>query len=416
MHQRKKGHDQYPDEKNPAVIVIEKCPACGSENIENYLDINLTTFFFPVPEKLIEKIKKEPFKLKICTECSHIFQTEVKTELLTLIYNEFYAHYNLDTSFEFQEVYRDRTIKFMQEILTDGKDQNVLDIGCGEGTYFSFFENAGYECYGIEPSEKGKIAKEKNPKAHISDTFFEKSETNIFGTTFNVIFMNLVLEHIAELEPFFEKLKEYISLGTKLIIQVPDIQYYIDNDIALFYAHDHINYFTIETLRILLERKGFKIVGEKYGDCPLALICGEYTGIENKNAVFLPDLLKTKKDFLLKDEELRKKVIKVLSENEKIVFYGIGLVSFWISEFCLNKIDLEKIELIDDNTYYHGKVVPSFNKKIRVFPSGYNMNNTLILISTSPVYHDKITRMIKNNFIGNFKVAAISNNDIVSCL
>jgi len=44
------------------------------------------------------------------------------------------------------------------------------------------------------------------------------------------------------------------------------------------------------------------------------------------------------------------------------------------------------------------------------------MKYTLILISTSPVYHDKITRMIKNNFIGNFKVAAISNNDIVSCL
>jgi hypothetical protein len=226
--------------------------------------------------------------------------------------------------------------------------------------------------------------------------------------------MNWVLEHIAELEPFFEKLKEYINLGTKLIIQVPDIQYYIDNDIALFYAHEHINYFTIETLRILLERKGFKIVGEKYGDCPAALICGEYTGIENKNTVFLPDLLKIKKDFLVKNEELRRKVKKILSENEKMIFYGIGLVSFWISEFCLNKNDLEKIELIDDNTYYRGKVVPSFNKKIRVFPRGYNMDNTLILISTSPVYHDKIAKIIKDNFMGNYKVATISNNDIVT--
>jgi 2-polyprenyl-3-methyl-5-hydroxy-6-metoxy-1,4-benzoquinol methylase len=414
MPKRKKRHDQYIDENHPVVIVIEKCPACGSENIEDYLDTNLTTFFFPVPEKLIEKVKKEPFRLKNCTECSHIFQTEIKTLLLTLIYNEFYAHYNLDTSIEFQEVYRDRTVKFMQEILSHEKNQNVLDIGCGEGTYFPFFENTGYECYGIEPSEKGKIAKEKNPKAHISDTFFENIETNIFGTTFNVILMNWVLEHIAELEPFFEKLKEYINLGTKLIIQVPDIQYYIDNDIALFYAHEHINYFTIETLRILLERKGFKIVGEKYGDCPAALICGEYTGIENKNTVFLPDLLKIKKDFLVKNEELRRKVKKILSENEKMIFYGIGLVSFWISEFCLNKNDLEKIELIDDNTYYRGKVVPSFNKKIRVFPRGYNMDNTLILISTSPVYHDKIAKIIKDNFMGNYKVATISNNDIVT--
>lgn len=410
MHKKTSAKDNQHIENDPIVIIVRKCPACGSKHIEDYIDTNLTTFFFPVPEILIEKVKKEPFKLKICTECSHIFQPEVKSELLDLIYNEFYIHYNLDTSTEFQEVYRDRTIEFMKEILSQGKDQKVLDIGCGEGTYFSFFETMGYECYGIEPSKKGIIAKEKNPRAHISNETFE---TNAFDNRFDVILMNWVLEHIGELESFFKKLRAYIQPGTKLIIQVPDIRYYIDNDLALFYVHEHINYFTIDTLRVLLERKGFKIIGQKYGDCPALLICGEYTGIEDNEKIHHSELLKVKKDFLEKNKALIKKVKKIISENEKIILYGMGLLSFWISEFCLNDDDLEKIELIDDNEYYRGKVVPSFNKKLRIFSQGYNMDNTLILISTSPVYHNKIKHVIKDKFTGNFKIATINNNDIV---
>ena len=42
-------------------------------------------------------------------------------------------HYNLDTSIEFQDVYRERTIEFMKIVLTQEKDQKILDIGCGTG-------------------------------------------------------------------------------------------------------------------------------------------------------------------------------------------------------------------------------------------------------------------------------------------
>lgn len=296
MNKETGNRDQKVVGSDSVVIVADTCPACGSAHIEDYLESNLTTFFFPVPENIIEKVKKEPFKLKNCAACSHVFQTNIRTELLDLIYSEFYLHYNLDTSVEFQEVYRERTIEFMAQTLTRGKDLKVLDIGCGEGTYFPFFESMGYECYGIEPSKKIKIAKEKYPNAHLSPEFFEAHEENIFGTTFDVILMNWVLEHIAALGPFFTKLKEYITTDTKLFIQVPDMRYYMDNDLALFYVHEHINYFTIETLQILLERKGFKIAGQKHGDCPSVLICGEYTGLENNKTAHPPELLKEKKD------------------------------------------------------------------------------------------------------------------------
>jgi 2-polyprenyl-3-methyl-5-hydroxy-6-metoxy-1,4-benzoquinol methylase len=404
---------KYVKKNDPVIIGAEQCPACQSLRTEDYLDTNLTSFFFPVPDDVIKKIKKEPFKLKICQNCSHIFQTEINKDLIELIYSEFYVHYNLDTSNEFQDVYRERTVEFIKVVLSPKKDQKILDIGCGEGTYFPFFETNGYKCFGIEPSGKAKNAKERNPHANISDEYFETSETNIFKTEFDVILMNWALEHIVEIESFFKKLKKYVKIGTKLIIQVPDTQYYFDNSLALFYVHEHINYFTIETLRLLLERKGYKIVEQKYGDCPSILICGEYTGTRREKKFNYLELFRRKKKFIQKSDELKIKINKILLKSEKIILYGMGLLAFWIGDFCLDKVDLEKVELIDDNEYYHGKIVPLFNKKLKIFSKGYNLDGALILICTSPIYHKKIRKVIKNKFTGKYKIATLMNNDIV---
>jgi len=389
------------------------CPVCQSECTEEYLNTLLTTFFFPLPEKLIEKTKKEPFKLNICQKCSFIFQVDVNKDLIELIYNEFYKHYNLDTSVEFQEVYRERTIEFMKEMLSPDNEAQVLDLGCGEGTYFPFFESLGYKCYGIEPSEKAIIAKEKNPNATISPKFFETLEVDEFNVEFDVILMNWVLEHIADMDSFFKKLEGYLKKGSRLIIQVPDIKYYMENQLPLFYVHEHINYFTKETLELLLERMGFEIIGQKSGTSPSIIICAEYTGIPRKRDVDHTELVRTQRSFLQENIDLKMKISQVISEYEKVIFYGMGLLAFWIGDACLEVNDLEKIELVDDNIFYKNKMVPLFNKKLKIFPTGYNFDNTLILICTSPVYHEKIRKIISEKYVGNYKIAFIKNNILV---
>ncbi|MBT3387335.1 MAG: methyltransferase domain-containing protein [Desulfobacula sp.] len=399
--------------EEPDMILMDSCPVCGSDWLENYIETNLTNFFFPVSEEIIHKVKKERFTLNICMQCSHVFQTNIEKDLLNLIYKEFYNHYNLDTSIEFQLIYRERTINFLKNVISAGENQKALDIGCGEGTYFSEFRKMGFDCYGIEPSPKSEIAKKKNPDAIISNEFFNNCDTNIFGTSFDVIMMNWVLEHIENIEDFFDKLKAYIKKGTTLFIQVPDLDYYIEHNMPLFYVHEHINYFSAQTLCLLLKRKGFKIIDVVQGDSPALLVAGEYMGIEQKIIVQNKDQIIRKKDFIVNNEALKAKVKKIISKNEKIIFYGIGLLSFWISDFCLSDKDKEKIVLLDDNSYYKGKMVPSFNKQLQFFPDGYDLEGYTVFITTSPVYHDKIKENIQNKFTGHFQIATIKNNDVI---
>lgn len=392
---------------------LQACPACGSDRIEDYLKRPLTTFFFPVPPEMIGKIGKEPITLGMCDDCSHIFQREISLVLLSRIYNELYVHYNLDTSEQFQRVYRERTIDFLDGVINNGLAGIALDIGCGEGTYFPFLEGRGFECFGIEPSDKGQIAAEKNQEATVWVGSFETCDEGAFRQPFDVILMNWVLEHIVDLDAFFDLLASCLKPGTRLAIQVPDIAYSLDNDIALFYLHEHVNYFTPQTLRVLLERKGFKIVGEQHGDRPSILMCGEYVGAGSREAVHLGDQVEMKKRFLASSEILKGKISETFSGYDKIVLYGVGLLAFWISEVCLDDSDLEKVELLDDNEYYAGKMVPSFNKPLSAFPEGFVMDDALIFISTSPVYHDAIRERIRSRFRGSYSIATIDQGEVV---
>ena len=142
-----------------------KCPACLSVAIQGLVDKKLVTFFFPVTKSIISKVNREKIRIFICNSCSHVFQVNVNEILINHIYADFYDHYNLDTSIEFQKIYRDRTIEFIDDNLIDNSNNlNILDIGCGEGTYFPFFSNKGYGCYGFEPSNKNIIAKKKSKR------------------------------------------------------------------------------------------------------------------------------------------------------------------------------------------------------------------------------------------------------------
>ena len=119
-----------------------KCSACLSTNVKELINEKLVTFLFPVSKSTLKKITRENISLFICKSCSHVFQTNIDKRIIDKIYSDFYKHYNLDTSLEFQDVYRQRTINFITDFVSENNNHNILDIGCGEGTYFPFFSNS----------------------------------------------------------------------------------------------------------------------------------------------------------------------------------------------------------------------------------------------------------------------------------
>lgn len=401
------------------------CPTCSSKDVQELINNKLVTFIFPVPKSTLSKINRQAIRLYICSCCCHVFQYDINISLIDTIYSDFYRHYNLDTSIEFQKIYRDRTLKFIKEnLIGTSNDAQVgqykaLDIGCGEGTYFPFFHDLGYECYGFEPSEKSKIADKNNTAAIISQAYFEEENENKFNVLFDVILLNWVLEHVLDLDKFFEKLKLYIKGGTKVFIQVPDLMYYVKNDLYLFYIHEHIHYFTPHSISKILNRHGFNLISHKQADCPALLLCAEYTRGSEVDYKKINKAITTQEinNFIVRGEVLGASANKLFGEYAEIFFYGVGTPTYWIGEYYLSKQIVSRVLILDDNEYYYNKHVPSFGCKVIQIKDIKKVTNACFFIGTSPVYREKIIKRIKLNIVGKFDIVYIHNNafNIMKC-
>jgi len=166
-------------------------------------------------------------------------------------------------------LYAEDFYEFVKDSLKeiDFKDLKMLEIGCGTGYLLSKFKKDGALVLGIEPgAELNKEAKQHNIQV-VQDYF---PSQKIKGKKFNIIVQYCVLEHIKDSDSFLQTQKDYLDVGGKIIISVPDCAKNIENaDISMF-THEHYNYFNNSSLTRLLETNGFtvdKITKSNYGGC-----------------------------------------------------------------------------------------------------------------------------------------------------
>lgn len=107
---------------------------------------------------------------------------------------------------------------------------NVLDIGAGTGDFLKSAKNSGWEIHGAEPSKK---ARELACKKEIVLT--ENTE-GFSGSTFDVITMWHVLEHVPDLEKQLQELDRLLKPNGKLIIAVPNFKSYDAKHYRQFWA------------------------------------------------------------------------------------------------------------------------------------------------------------------------------------
>ena len=118
-------------------------------------------------------------------------------------------------------------LKLINSQSTKGR---ILDIGAGVGDFLNVSKNNGWETIGIEPSDKAKaIAKNKGVS-------FAESLSELESSSFDVITMWHVLEHVPDLENQIKELKRLIKPTGTVIIAVPNFKSYDAEYYGKFWA------------------------------------------------------------------------------------------------------------------------------------------------------------------------------------
>jgi len=242
-----------------------QCRVCDSTELTPVVDLGdqpwCNHFLQP------EEVGKEPYyplRLVYCKNC-HTSQLDytVKKEImfgdhtyLSGVTKSLDAHFS-----EVAEQVDDRFFK-------DKKQKSVLDIGSNDGTQLKHFQRLGYEVLGVESSiTTAKMANDAGVPT--LQAFFNEATVKKLGKKFDVFNASGVFFHLEELHSVCEGIRLGLNDDGVFVVQFLYMKSIMENLAFDQIYHEHLLYYTLETIETLLNRHGLEMF-----DARLAAIHG----------------------------------------------------------------------------------------------------------------------------------------------
>lgn len=212
----------------------------------------------------------QSWKVVQCCTCCFVYVNPrlEKNELLKL-YSSDYFDNQLFGYFHYTDG-RDFRKRNFQKWVTDALPYletteriKALDIGCATGYCLEVFQEQGWHAHGIELDQG--LATELRKKGF---TVYDSPLLHLRNIgTYSVITMFDVIEHLTDLHENISILNQLLENNGIAVLVTPNYRSWqrrlFQKRWFQFKPIEHINYFTLDTLRKLVEANGFEIVESK---------------------------------------------------------------------------------------------------------------------------------------------------------
>ena len=181
---------------------------------------------------------------------------------------DYISHTNSKRSF-FERVYhsiRFFTVRQKANLINSFKtaSKTLLDVGCGTGTFLSHANSQSWNVTGVEPNLEAR----SNCDPDIKSFVFTVEELKRFSkSSFDVITLWHVMEHIYNLEEQMDLICSLLKTEGKLVLALPnyksfDSKYY-KNYWAAFDVPRHLYHFNQNSIETFFIDKGLRLVKTK---------------------------------------------------------------------------------------------------------------------------------------------------------
>ena len=351
------------------------CRACHS-SVEHVTNLGSFAIVNQLQADSGDKAQKIPFEIGICVDCSLVQLTNLINPSV------FYTVYPTPSSWK-PEPHLGLLVDFLRR-LDSQSTCRVLDIGCNDGKFLAELRSVGFEkLAGVEPSQNTAALARSKGFAVFNEYFDLDSAASILEAEgkFDVLVSRQVLEHVHDLNLWLQAARILLESEGRLILEVPDFSATVNlRDYALW--EEHVNYFTLDSLRVLLERNDFDLVeswtSEFAGVC-LTVVCRpRNTGGEERDRPKQERHLNPISDFLAW-LDLRSQVASLVREEILNAPRGRGLLIGVgaRSSMAVNLLGLTDLIdfAVDDNVNKQGKYMP--NGRIPIVSRGKLASSTL---------------------------------------
>ena len=280
----------------------------------------------------------------------------------------------------------------------------VLDVGCASGRLLANIRDLGFpNVVGLDPSPACAAAADRLYGIEVRTMTL--AEIAASGEQFDVVIMVGVLEHLEDLDRAFAQLRQLITPGGLLYIEVPDVTTFADWPNAPFqdFSTEHINFFSPVSIRNVMRRHGFSQVFLEQNH----RIQSFRTVMSNISAFFRNESLidqalefdttsasgleRYVADCVDADRTLRRRIDEVVDAKRPILVWGVGTHTSRLMATS-RLADAEIVAFIESNARYHGK---SLHGRPIVAPETLRERGEPVLVS-SRVFQNEIANQIRD--------------------
>ncbi|MFH1450802.1 MAG: class I SAM-dependent methyltransferase [archaeon] len=288
------------------------------------------------------------------------------------------------------------------------KDKKVLEVGCGDGHFLSLLSELGAKPFGIEPSKKAV------QKCHEQGLSVEQGEVSgssqLKDSPFEAFATIHVLEHVPDPNSFLQGIYNNLAKGAGGFIEVPSLEKILEGKRFYDLVLDHLSYFTLGTLRFILEKNNFKVLDIRpdwEGEHIIAFVKKQEPGsiAPEKPREGLGSLSDWVRPLTKRINEF---VQDNLSQNKRVALWGAG--NEGISLLAVTGVK-GIAYVVDSASYKQGRFTPVSHLPV-VPPSALQTDPVSALIIAAPRYYHEIVKQVKQDIKFKGTVALLEGNHL----
>tara|TARA_Y100001970_G_scaffold293344_1_gene439561 strand:- start:2505 stop:3728 length:1224 start_codon:yes stop_codon:yes gene_type:complete len=356
---------------------INKCRACESKDLVKCLDLGnqYLTGIFPINKN--QKVSTGNLSLVFCKKCS-LLQLSENFNRFEMYGSNYGYMSSLNQSMVSHLKNKAEKIKKLAKF---SKSDLFIDIGSNDGTFLSFFLNT-CKTVGVDPTIK-KFKKFYKKKTIIIPDFFSSKivKKNLIKKKAKAITSIAMFYDLENPISFAREIYETLDEDGIWHFEQSYMPSMIKNISYDTICHEHLEYYSLKSLKYILDKSNFKIIEIELNDInggSFAITVAKKNSKKYRESSLVDWLLKKEelykfnkietlidfKNKVFKHKKLLKDLILNLKDMKKnIAGYGASTKGNVILQFCnLNSKSIPYI--VDVNPYKRNRVTPG--TKIRI--------------------------------------------------
>lgn len=373
------------------------CRLCGEDQLEEVLVIE------NAPRNISHLLTND----ELCSDTSttlHVYQCRAcdHVQLLEELEDSFYSNYLMIVSHspQMRAYQRQQAYDFVSQFKLARK--KVIEVGCGDGNYLGYLAEADADVIGVEPSQQFReLAEQRGFK--VLKGYVGRGH-QLEGIPFDGFVTRQVLEHVPTPNDFLQGIRSALASDGVGLVEVPSLEQSIERWRFYDFFPDHLNYFSARTLRLILEKNGFDVIGisQRMG--------GEYLVALVRNRAPLA-LEPVQRSIGILRRNFHQLVNTSLAQGKRVAVWGAGGKGI----AALASIQDKNIAyVIDSDPFKQGHFTPVSHLPV-VAPKTLQTDLVDAIILTALAYRNEIINQLRQELRFNGVIAVLNRDrlDIV---